>query len=154
MKKWYFISPFIIQKLVWVPTRIILTIFGHIEIRGLENLKEIETNAIFACNHASELDPFLVPVSLSIISRFSPMFYTSREKSFYVNSGWRKIFYGGIFFKACGSYPVLAGLHDYAKSLENQIRIVNAGGNLCIYPEGRKTRDGNIQPAKGGVAAM
>lgn len=154
MKKWYFISPFIIQKIVWIPTRFLLVVFGRIQIRGIENLYGIKTNVIFACNHSSELDPFMVPVSLSMTTRFAPIFYASREKSFYVNSGWRKIFYGGLFFKACGSYPVSVGLRDYDKSLRNQIRIIKDGGNLCIYPEGQKTRDGRIQPAKGGVAYL
>ncbi len=154
MKKWYFVSPFILQKLIWIPTRLILEVFGRLEIRGLENLKDIGTNVIFACNHASELDPFMIPASLGMFSRFSPIFYTSREKSFYKNSGWRQLFYGGAFFKAWGSYPVYTGLHDYQKSLPNQIRIVNDGGNVCIFPEGRKTVDGSIQPAKGGIAYL
>ena len=154
MKKWYFISPYIIQKIVWIPTRFLLVYFGRIQIRGLENLKGLKGNAIFACNHSSELDPFMVPVSLSFASRFSPIFYASREKSFYVNSGWRKIFYGGLLFKACGSYPVSVGLHDYKAAMKHQLRIISDGGSVCIYPEGRKTPDGDIQPAKGGVAYL
>ena len=46
------------------------------------------------------------------------------------------------------------GLRDYAKSLDNQIRILRDGGSICIYPEGKKTTDGRIQPAKGGVAYL
>lgn len=154
MKRWYFLSPLILQKIIWVPTRLLLRVCGHIEISGLENLAGLQTNAIFALNHASEMDVFLLPGCLPFFSRFSPIFYTSRERSFYANSGWRQNFYGGTFFKAWGAYPVTVGLHDYASSLKHHIRILRDGGNLCIFPEGRTTRDGEIQEAKGGVAHL
>lgn len=152
--KLYFLSPFILQKIIWIPTNIILRFFGRLHIKGLENLKGIKAPVMFACNHTNELDPFFVPASLSFFSTFSPIFYTSREKEFYVRCGWRKHFYGGTFFKAWGSYPVYVGLHDYKKSLLNHIQILRDGGSLCIFPEGRTTPDGSIQPAKGGVAYL
>ena len=152
--KLYFLPPLILQKIIWIPTNILLRSFGHLEVKGMENLEGIKTPVIFACNHTSETDPFFVPASLPFFSPFSPIFYTSRESKFYVNSGWRKYFYGGTFFKAWGSYPVHVGLHDYEKSLAHHIDIIRAGGSLCIFPEGRTTPDGNIQPAKGGVSYL
>ena len=152
--KLYFLSPLILQKIIWIPTNVALRFFGHLEIRGMENLTGLTSPIIFACNHTSELDPFFVPASLPFFSRFSPIFYTSRESKFYVNSGWRKHFYGGTFFKAWGSYPVHIGLHNYEKSLDHHINILRDRGSLCIFPEGRTTPDGNIQQAKGGVAYL
>ncbi len=64
------------------------------------------------------------------------------------------MFYGGTFFKAWGSYPVHVGLHDYAKSLANHIEIINGGGSVSIFPEGKRTLDGAIKEAKGGVAYL
>jgi 1-acyl-sn-glycerol-3-phosphate acyltransferase len=152
--KLYFLPPLVLQKLIWIPTRFVLFFFGRLKVRGLDNLDGLEAPVIFACNHTSELDPFFVPASLPFFSRFSPIFYTSRESKFYVNSGWRKYFYGGTFFKAWGSYPVHVGLRDYEKSLAHHMDIVRAGGSLCIFPEGRTTPDGNIQPAKGGISYL
>ncbi len=154
MKKWYFISPLILQKLIWIPTRLVLRLFGRFEVNGLENLKEVNGNAIFGLNHTSELDPILLPAALQFGSHFSPIFYTSREHKFYVRAGWRKHFYGGTFFKAWGAYPVFVGLRDYEKSLSFHIDIVRNGGSMCVFPEGRVTRDGNIQEAKGGIAYL
>jgi 1-acyl-sn-glycerol-3-phosphate acyltransferase len=82
------------------------------------------------------------------------MFYTSREQAFYSRAGWRQRFYGGVFFKAWGAYPVYVGLHDYEKSMKNHLAIVRDGGNLCIFPEGKATRDGKIHEGKGGVAYL
>ena len=150
----YTICPLILQKIIWIPTRLSLKLFGHLKISGLENLDGIKTNVIFACNHSSEMDPFFVPASLSFFSKFSPIFYTSREKAFYANCGWRQIFYGGMFFEMWGSYQVFPGQGDYAKGLVNHARIINDGGNVCIYPEGGTTKDGTLRPAKGGVAFL
>lgn len=150
----YTVCPLILQKAIWIPTRILLEFLGHLKISGLENLDGIKTNVIFACNHSSEMDPFFIPASLGFFSRFSPMFYTSREKAFYAHCGWRQILYGGLFFKMWGSYQVFPGQGDYAKSLVNHIRIINDGGNVCIYPEGGTTKDGKLRPAKGGVAYL
>ena len=152
--KLYFLSPLIIQKIIWIPVRISLSFGGHWKISGLDNLKGLNKPIIFACNHTSEMDPFFVPASLSFFSRFSPIFYTSRERAFYDGSGWRKYFYGGILFKMLGSYPVRVGLNDYEKSMTHHIEILRDNGSLCIFPEGRITPDGTIQPAKGGIAYL
>lgn len=154
MRRWYFLSPLILQKLIWVPTRLLLSWCGHISSQGFENLAKIKTNLIFACNHTSEMDVFFIPGILPFFSRFSPIFYTSRENKFYQNSGWRKHFYGGVFFKMLGAYPVKVGLHDYELSTKRHVQILNDGGNLCVFPEGRVTPDGMLQPAKGGVAYL
>ena len=152
--KLYFLSPIIIQKIIWVPTRFSLLIFGRWKIFGLENIEGINKPIIFACNHTSEMDPFFVPASLPFFSRFSPIFYTSRERAFYNNSGWRKIFYGGLLFKTLGSYPVRVGLNDYEKSMAHHIDILKDKGSICIFPEGKISPDGTIQPGKGGVAYL
>lgn len=150
----YEISPLILQKLIWVPTRLMLKFFGHLEISGMENLTDLKTNAIFACNHSSELDPFFVPASLGFLSSHSPLFYTTREKRFYDTSGWRQIFYGGTLFKMIGGSPVFVGLRDYEKSLSKHISLLKCGKNLCVFPEGGITPDGTIQVAKGGIAYL
>ncbi len=154
MKKSYFISPLILQKLIWVPTRLILGFFARFEVRGLDNLKNIKGNVILACNHSGELDPILPPAALPFWSHLSPMFYASREKSFYEGAGWRRHFYGGNFFKAWGAYQVIIGLHDYEKALANQLQIIRDGGTLCIFPEGKTTPNGKMQSIKGGVAYL
>lgn len=148
-----FLPPYLLQNLIWILTRIIFKIFiGHY-IHGIENLKGIK-KAIFATNHSSEIDPILIPASLSMFSRFSPTFYVSREKSFYTNSGWRKIIYGGLFFELWGAYKVYVGQNDFSKALNHHIDIINMGGSLCIFPEGKRTRDGNIHEGKGGVGYL
>mgnify|MGYP001619602930 CR=1 FL=1 len=156
MKYLYFVSPFLLQLLIWIPTRVFLRLFCSLEIRGLHNLRSLN-QAIFASNHTSELDPILVPASLPLFSRFSPMFYTAAEDKNFKGSlrfGWRRYIYGGLFFKAWGAYPVAEGKKNYALALQPHLQILRDGGSICIFPEGFLSKDGTLQQGKGGAVFL
>jgi 1-acyl-sn-glycerol-3-phosphate acyltransferase len=153
MKIHYF-TPWVLQTLVWVPTRLVFILFTKLKIRGKENLKYIKkSGVIFASNHASEMDPIMTPVTLTPFSSFFPMFYVSRGKDFYTTSGWRQKIYGGLFFALWGAYPAYSGKKDYSKSLKYHIELLSNGKSLHIFPEGRKTKDGGIRDKIHGGAA-
>jgi len=156
MNPFFLISPLILQTFIWPGTRLILNVFGHFEVKGLEHLANVSTEkgVIFASNHTSELDPILLPAGLPFLSRFMPIFYTSREKKFYDTSGILQLIYGGFFFQLWGAHRVLVGKKDYEKSLANHVKIVEAGKSVFVFPEGGVTPDGAIQPARGGVAYL
>ncbi|MGH2506206.1 MAG: hypothetical protein ACRDHZ_02100, partial [Ktedonobacteraceae bacterium] len=52
----YEVIPGILQRFAWVPARLLLGYFCHLEIKGPENLTSLNTNVIIASNHSSELD--------------------------------------------------------------------------------------------------
>ena len=150
----FYITPFILQGLIWLPTRLALSVFGRLEIRGLHNLTKVHENVIFASNHTSELDVFVIASSVPFWSHFSPLCFVSRENKFYDTSGWRRHLYGGAIFKLWGAQPVHAGLHDYEKSLANHIYLLQDGKSVLLFPEGHITTDGSVQSARGGVAFL
>ncbi len=150
----YFVPPLILQKLIWIPSRLVFSFFGRLKIEGLENLRSIKDPVIFACNHVSEADPFIVPTCLPFLSKFSPIFYATRERSFYQRNGWRKYLFGGWFINAWGGHTAQVGLKNYEKSLSKHINIINAGGNFCLFPEGGIGRTGKIENVKGGIAYL
>lgn len=164
MNRFFFISPLILQKAIWHATRAVLFFFCRFEVRGLENLQDIiklrsylnnKKGLIFAANHSSELDAIVVPAALPFFSGLLPIFYVSRLRDFYKTSGWRQFFYGGFFFKLWGAHAAVSGSQNYEQSLAPHIRILERGGSVLIFPEGRKTRNGNIQTeAHGGVAYL
>ncbi len=150
----YSFLPNALQRLIWIPTRLLFFFFIHLKIRGATELKRIPRGVIFAVNHSGELDSLIVPAALPFFSTHLPMFYTSREKSFYKRSGWRQSFYGGTFFKLWGAYPVRVGTHNYEESLSRHVEFLRDGRSICIFPEGGTTPDGNLRPAKGGIAYL
>ena len=156
MSKFYLISPLILQKCLWPFTWLFFGVICRWQVSGLENLKYLKTGKgiVFAVNHTSEMDPILVPAAFPFSSKYLPMFYTSRRKDFYSNSGWRQIFYGGFFFKIWGAHALNSGKRNYEISLQNHIELLKEGKSLCIFPEGKTTRDGNLMEGRGGTAYL
>ncbi len=144
----------IIQRVAWLPLRMIFSCFLKMEIRGIDHAKKIGTNAIFAANHANEFDPLIIVSCLPFFSRHIPLIFVSREKEFYEKLGWRGKIYGGLFFKLMGALQVYTGLNDYRKALKHHIDALECGKNVCIFPMGKKHLDEDIHKAKGGVAYL
>lgn len=148
------ILPFVLQHSVWIPTRTFFSFFCRLNVQGLENLKYVESPAIFASNHVSEFDPILIPASLPFFSRFLPFFYVARQSYLDSIRGIRKYIYGGPFFKAWGAYPTHSGQKNYETSLQEHATILESGGNMCIFPEGKISLDGKLGEIHGGVAYL
>jgi 1-acyl-sn-glycerol-3-phosphate acyltransferase len=154
-----YFAPLVLQTLVYPFTWIAFRFFTRIRIEGLEHVRGMKNGALFAVNHSSELNPILIPATLPFLSRLMPMFYVSREKAFYLSDTKKRlilrwIFYGGNIFKLWGAYPATVGTGDYDLALRHHIKILNNGRSVCIFPEGKITRDGLIGEGKPGVAYL
>ena len=152
------VTPAILQGIIYLFSLTIFKLFARIKYEGVENVINAGKNGqeplIFAANHSSEWDGTLIRVGLPYFWAGSPMYYVSQVKEFYIASGWRKMIYGGTLFNLLGAYPVYSGHHDYAYSLQNYFHILNHGGNVCIFPEGVRTKTGELGRAHGGVAFL
>ena len=153
--KIYSLIPRILQFIAWWPTYLIFRLFYGFTVKGKENINGLK-QAIFACNHASELDTIMLTAAATPFGPFTPMFYVSRETSFYQDDyfGWRRYLYSETFFALWGALRAYAGLKDYEKTLRNHIMLLEDGYSLCIFPEGRMSKDGNLQEGHGGVAFL
>ncbi|GEM_PF-291780 len=147
------VIPFVLQTLAWFPTRVAFSFFVHFEVYGREKLSGIH-QAIFAANHASELDPIVVTAALNPFGRFAPLFYAAAPQKEFKNNPnvrWRQHIYRPSFFRAWGAYPIVRGVHDYAKSLAAHSNLLKAGESICIFPEGGITKTGELGEPRGGV---
>ncbi len=150
----YHLTGNIIQRVAWLPLRVIFSFFLGMEFCGVDHIKKLKTNAIFAANHANEFDPLIIVSCLPFFSRHLPLVFVSREKEFYERLGWRGKIYGGLFFKLMAALQVYTGLNDYRKALKHHIDALECGQNVCIFPMGKKHLDEDIHQAKGGVAYL
>lgn len=154
MKKTIAVLPFILQKIGYVVFFVLYKIFMRLEVKGLGNLEKETGPFIFAFNHTHELDSTAIPLSLPMWSRHFPVFFVSAAKERYKTFGWRGFLYGGKFFNALGAYSVFSGQQNYAYALQTHEELLKKGYSVCIFPEGKRTPDGNLGPARGGLGYL
>lgn len=154
MKKRVRVIPFLIQKIHYILFFIVYKLFMHLEVKGQGSLEKEPGPFIFAMNHTHEADATTFPLMLPFWSRHFPLFFVAASKEKYKTFGWRGYMYGGRFFNALGAYSVFSGHQNYAYALQTHEEILKKGYSVCIFPEGKRTLDGNLGPARGGLGYL
>jgi 1-acyl-sn-glycerol-3-phosphate acyltransferase len=154
MNQFHQTVPYILQKIGYAISFVVLKFFVHLKISGNEYLENVKGPLILVSNHTNEIDPAIFALILKYFSKHFPIYFVSNPKEKYKTFGWRSYFYGGTFFNMLGAYPIFSGHKDYAYSLQNHLEILDRGYSVCIYPEGKRTLDGNFSLAHGGVAYL
>jgi len=115
------------------------------EVKGLENLPK--ENFILAANHQSHLDQLMTGY-VCVPRRFHMIGQTDRY------SGLAKLFLYLVYF-ITGVIPINRESEESRKKvLEEAVKVLRKGDILVIYPEGTRTRTGEIQKGKFGVAKI
>ncbi len=97
---------------------------------------------IIMSNHLSHLDPFLV--GLTAFPRFyKPFFYPADAKL------WKLPFFRPIL-QGMNCFPVFKG-SKRTDVIKYHIAVVNSGGSVSYFPEGARSKDGQLQPGKLGA---
>jgi 1-acyl-sn-glycerol-3-phosphate acyltransferase len=112
----------------------------RLKIYGQENLIE-EGPAILASNHASFIDPPLVGVACQ-----KEIYYLARKSLF------EKPVIGPILAQL-NTVPVDRDRGDVA-AVRAILQILKSGNRVVVFPEGTRSSDGNLQPAKAGVGLI
>ena len=112
---------------------------GRSRVRGRRNVPQTGP-VILAPNHVSMLDPPLVGISCG---RWP---YTMAKAELFVGAfGW--------VIEQMGTFPIHRGQAD-RRALKIARRLLDAGEALLIFPEGTRTRDGELSEAEIGVAML
>ena len=148
-----FTSASFLQHFAWLPLRIFGWLFLDLKIYGIENVKKVGNQVIFAGNHASEFDPLMIVACLPFFSPLLPLTFVSRTKDFYTMTP-RGFMYGGLFFRLMGAYPAYKGTGDYADALRHHLMRIESGSSVCIYPVGRFHEPTESADARGGVSYL
>ncbi len=131
------------EKLQWIPrntwAQILCWINGvTVEVRGLENI-DLSRSYIFAGNHQSQIDIFSLQAALGFDFRWMAKKELFRIPLF----GWG--------MKLAGYIPVdRSGGKKALKSLDEAAKRIAGGTSVIIFPEGTRSRDGQIHPFKAG----
>jgi 1-acyl-sn-glycerol-3-phosphate acyltransferase len=112
----------------------------RLKIYGRENLIE-EGPAILASNHASFIDPPLVGVACH-----KEIYYLARKSLFL-----KPVI--GRLITQLNTVPVDRDRGDVG-AVRAILQILKAGKRIVVFPEGTRSSDGNLQPAKAGVGLI
>lgn len=114
-------------RVLVVIVRIFLFPFYRIKVHGKENIPD-KTNIIACANHSSNLDPFLLAISLPMKFNFMA------KKELFEIPIIRNI------LKAVGAFPINRQGSDL-KALKYAIGLIKDGETLGIFPEGTRVKE-------------
>ena len=128
--------------------RFIIWILSHTAYRvsqkGFENIPD-EGAAVIVCNHVSYMDPLILAGACRRPVRFV------MDKNIYYNPAlnW--------FFKLAKTIPIASQKSDpelYKQALEKVSEELKDGNVVCIFPEGKLTKDGEIATFRRGIESI
>jgi 1-acyl-sn-glycerol-3-phosphate acyltransferase len=111
------------------------------EVAGTENIPR-QGAFLIAANHASHLDPPFIGAQVP------------RQMSFFAR---KTLWSGGLaswWLDVVGTIPVDRDGGQDVGALKRVLRSLAEGKVMILFPEGTRTRDGKLQPAKPGVGFM
>ncbi len=151
---WWFrtISNIIVNGLGLPSMSIFMHLLNRTRTVGRENIKNLEPPWILMSNHITLLDDlFLGPIlyypKCLKNYRYIPH-HAPEQRNFYKKPliAW--------FMKHTKSIPIIRGKGVFQEGVNRIIEAVKSGGILHIYPEGTRTRTGELGPAKIGIGRI
>lgn len=134
-----------VNRLVYRLVRLVLVPFFLIWFRqdriGREHIPA-EGPVIFAANHRSFLDPFVITACSK-----RPLYFVAKKELFLENrlQAW--------FLNSLGAFPIDRGTGDEA-SMDTARRILERGDGVMIFPEGTRVRPGPLGHPRRGVGRL
>jgi 1-acyl-sn-glycerol-3-phosphate acyltransferase len=124
-------------RIGWILFRALYATYFRWRVFGAENVP-LTGGVILASNHASYLDPPLVGAGLQ-----RDINYLARDSLFRFPGV-------GALLRSWNSVPVDRE-GGGARGLKAILDRLLAGGAIILFPEGTRTKDGQLQPARSGI---
>ena len=128
----WFMLPFM-RVFVWF----VFLLLGPFKVKG-RNRVPMKGGVLIIANHIADIDPIAVQYS-------SP-----RHVRFMAKSELFSMKVLGPLLRWFGAFPVRRGAPDRV-ALKQAIQLLKANEAVCIFPEGRLSKDGNLQPLLPGA---
>ena len=131
------VPEYLLRFVAWVLSRLVY----RFRVRGDEHIP-VHGAAILACNHVSFVDAVLLMAASP-----RPIIFVMDHRIF-------RLPVLGALFRLAKAIPIAPQQEDpavYAAAFERAAQVLRDGDLLGIFPEGGITRDGQLQPFKGGL---
>jgi len=128
------------RRLILLFSRFIFLLSTRRQIKGKENVPE-QGPLLIVCNHISHTDQYLVAVTIN-----RKMVWMAKEELF--RSPLIR-----VLAEAFGAFPVHRGGMD-RKALDQAHQVLDSALALSMFPEGTRSKNGQLQPAFPGSALI
>lgn len=133
------IAALVWYRLVQCLVAVLLSAFYGLRATGRKNIPA-SGPALLISNHLSYLDVFLLGILLP-----RPLNYVARSTLFVPGVG--------AFIRSVGGFPIQRdGLG--ASGMKETLRRLRNGGIVLLFPEGTRSRDGDLGEIKAGIALL
>ena len=129
---------YVVYAIVWP----IFHLLFPYKIIGKEKLRGRKQGYVLCANHISLVDPVYLVYALTRKNRIHIMAKGELFKNKLLS--W--------FFTHVGAFPVNRGVG--AQALKNATKVLEDGNALMIFPEGTRSKDGNLGRGKMGAAML
>jgi 1-acyl-sn-glycerol-3-phosphate acyltransferase len=131
------VPEFLMRFLTWM----LVSVMYRVKIKGLENIPE-KGPALIVCNHVSFMDPLVIGGTVR-----RPVRFVMDHRIF-------RIPVLNFIFRTARAIPIASAKEDpdaLHKAFDRIDAELAEGEVVCIFPEGKLTRDGEINEFKRGV---
>jgi len=128
---------YLLRFVAWVLSRFVY----RFDVKGDEHIPT-QGAAVLVCNHVSFIDAVLL------------MAASPRPIRFIMDHRIFRVPVLGWLFRLAKAIPIAPQKEDaaaYEEAFAQAVQVLREGDLLAIFPEGGITRDGKLQPFKGGV---
>lgn len=116
--------------------------YAGLKIKGLNNLKDIKTPTIFICNHLSNSDALILN---KVLQDFDPTYVAGVKLSHNPITN--------LAVGICKTTTIKPNTPD-KEGLKRIVELIKKGENIVIFPEGTRSRTGEMIEAKKGILLM
>lgn len=134
------VPEYLLRFVAWVMSHFMY----RFRVQGDENIPAAGP-AVLVCNHVSFVDAILMKAASP-----RPIYFIMDHRIF-------RVPVLGALFRLAKAIPIASRRDDpaaYERAFEEAARVLREGDLLAIFPEGAITRDGRLQPFKGGVVKI
>jgi 1-acyl-sn-glycerol-3-phosphate acyltransferase len=131
------VPEFLLRFMAWL----LVNVVYRLKARGVENIPE-HGPALLICNHVAFADPVVISAAIS------------RPIRFIMESSIFRIPVLSTVFRGMKAIPVAPAKEDpevYERAFQVVAAELRDGNLVCIFPEGRLTRDGEIGEFRAGM---
>jgi long-chain acyl-CoA synthetase len=137
-------------------------VFAHVEVRGLDHLEGLAGPVVFAANHQSHFDAPVILAALPARWRYRTAIAMAKEffaAHFFPDRHGRRAwltnslnyYLASAFFNA---FPLPQREAGTRQTLRYVGELLEDGHSVLIFPEGKRTDHGEINPFRAGVAMI